>query len=227
MSENNDVIYNDALNTEEAAENMETDAQDQTNEVADPVEEVEAEIVETPEPVQTIDDIYKGDETEAAYTADPDQDAGSMQEAGPGQEADSPQNADEGPASDPLYTGEQPERVQTEYETASVEEEEETSILGLISMIFGILSVTFGCCGFCCMNGWLGIIMSTTALVLGIVSLVKGEKKKGMAIAGIVCGGVGLLIAIVIFIGEPFSYAFNSIEQAPIEEYLERFEESL
>lgn len=111
--------------------------------------------------------------------------------------------------------------------SGTVDKEENSNVLGIMSMVFGILSVTLGCCGFCCCNGWLGVIMSTTAVVLGIISIVKGEDARGMAIAGIACGAVGILIAIVITVKDPFSVVVDNIDRAPIENYIDQIEEIL
>lgn len=67
--------------------------------------------------------------------------------------------------------------------------------LGIASMVCGIISIPA-----ICITDF-GIIFSfilgVVAVVLGIVQLVKNEKK-GMAIAGIVCGSVGILICAVV-----------------------------
>lgn len=55
------------------------------------------------------------------------------------------------------------------------------------SMVCGILSLLC-----CCIPG-MGFLLSVAAVVLGIVSLKKNCEGQGMAIAGLVCGGLGLL----------------------------------
>ena len=52
----------------------------------------------------------------------------------------------------------------------------------------------------------------------------KGEDAKGMAIAGIVCGGVGLLIGIIVLI---MGAALQSVDQNSVEQFVEQLEESL
>lgn len=70
--------------------------------------------------------------------------------------------------------------------------------LGLLGLIFGILSIPFGvCCG----------LFGTPAAVAGIVLGVLGMRKaaeglasnRGMALAGVICGGVGAVLAVVSF----------------------------
>ncbi|GIH11680.1 hypothetical protein Rhe02_97470 [Rhizocola hellebori] len=74
-----------------------------------------------------------------------------------------------------------------------------TNGLSLASMITGIVSVILGCC-----CPFLGIPAAGTAMVLGFLGLKqtreRGQSGRGMAIAGIATGGVGLLIGIVMAI---------------------------
>jgi len=74
---------------------------------------------------------------------------------------------------------------------ASVDDSEKTAkILGIISLVAGIISLTC-----CCIVGF-NIIVSIVAIVTGIISIKKGEIAKGLAIAGIACGVVGLVLGI-------------------------------
>lgn len=59
----------------------------------------------------------------------------------------------------------------------------------IASMVCGILSLT------CCCASILGGILAITAVVLGIIALRNKYDGKGMAIAGIITGGIGFLIA--------------------------------
>lgn len=68
----------------------------------------------------------------------------------------------------------------------------------IASMIIGICSFLFSCCG-----GFITFFSSIAGLVLGIVSLKRNEDGKGMAIAGIVLSAVGIVLsicAIIIFV---------------------------
>ena len=65
---------------------------------------------------------------------------------------------------------------------------------GIASMVCGIISL-IGCCGLY----YVSIPCAIAAIVLGIVQIVKNESK-GMAIAGIICGAIGLIISIIIVI---------------------------
>lgn len=82
--------------------------------------------------------------------------------------------------------------------------------LGIASMICGICSILFICLiytGVFALLAYAAPILGIIAIVLGIVQIVKNESK-GMAIAGIVCGAVGILIFVgLICIG---LYAINS-----------------
>lgn len=61
----------------------------------------------------------------------------------------------------------------------------------IASLVCGILSILCCCCGF------FGFVLSAAAIGLGIFSLNKNCEGKGFAIAGIACGGTGLLFMII------------------------------
>ena len=66
--------------------------------------------------------------------------------------------------------------------------------LSVASMVCGILSLI------CCCFWYLGIILAIAAIVMGIISIKNGYDGKGMAIAGLVTGGITILALIVILI---------------------------
>ena len=68
----------------------------------------------------------------------------------------------------------------------------ESNVFAIISLICGILSILC-----CCLFKVVALMLAIAAVVLGIVSIKKLEPKKGMAIAGIVCGGVGLVLTVI------------------------------
>lgn len=84
------------------------------------------------------------------------------------------------------------EEVNTNYSSAP--QEKESNVFAIISMICGIISII------CCCFGWISVVIGVAAVVLGIVSIKKNESKKGMAIAGIICGSVGLVLIIIMLI---------------------------
>lgn len=73
--------------------------------------------------------------------------------------------------------------------------------LGVASMVCGILSILLICCVYVGLPilTYAAPICGIVAIVLGIVQIVKNESK-GMAIAGIVCGAVGLLIFVALIL---------------------------
>lgn len=95
---------------------------------------------------------------------------------------------------------------------------EGSKVFAIISLVCGILSVI------CCCTGWVGIVLSVAAIVLGILSFNKQEDARGMAIAGIVCGAVGVVLALVIVI---MGAAFSAADASDIEQYVEQFTDSL
>ena len=101
------------------------------------------------------------------------------------------------------------------YDTPS---SEGSKVFGIISLVCGILSLL------CCCTGWIGLVLSIAAIVLGILSINKQEDARGMAIAGIVCGGVGVILALIMVI---MGAAFSAADATDIEQYVERFEDIL
>ncbi len=87
--------------------------------------------------------------------------------------------------------------------------------LAIASMICGIVSLC--CC--CCIIPWFGLTIPAAALVLAIISLVKGRRGKGMAITGLITGGLALLIAIVVSVATPALE--NYMDQDMMEEIIE------
>lgn len=94
-------------------------------------------------------------------------------------------------------------------------EEKQSNVFAIISMIAGIVSIL------CCCFGVIGIVIAVAAVVLGIISIKKEEPKKGMAIAGIVCGGVGLILAVVIIAaGTAFMDTYMDMLPADVKEQI-------
>lgn len=92
--------------------------------------------------------------------------------------------------------------------------------LSIISMVFGILS---NVC--CCFTGF-SITLGIAAVVCGIIAVVKRKSVKGMAIAGIITGGLGFILAFISLVGL-FGGALDAIPEYNfnnIDELLEEFE---
>ena len=82
----------------------------------------------------------------------------------------------------------------------------QSNTFGLLSMIFGIISIPLLCCVY------IGLPIGIAAAVLGIIGMNKANRgeadNKGMAIAGLVCGtvaAVGGLALIIISVAGNFS----------------------
>lgn len=79
----------------------------------------------------------------------------------------------------------------------------------IASMICGIISIL------CCCLTWVSLILAIAAVVLGIIALRYQYDGKGMAVAGIVTGGIGIFIwliyIIVIAAGAAGSGIFSSL----------------
>ena len=105
---------------------------------------------------------------------------------------------EEGPKAkveDDTYSEPQPERVEADpvQPTAAGTAATEQGPIGysIASLVCGILGLLCCCCGF------FGIILSGAGIALGIVSINKNCEGRGLAIAGIACGGVGIAGAVI------------------------------
>lgn len=76
------------------------------------------------------------------------------------------------------------------------------------SMVLGIISITTFCIPF------LPIVLAAVALILGIMSMVNKKGGRNLAIAGIICGAVGLVAGI--YMGISYVAAFSDPNFADI-----------
>lgn len=90
------------------------------------------------------------------------------------------------------------------------------SALSIISLIMGILAVTLGCCY------GIGFLFAIPGLVCGIISV--REAKSGLAIAGIICSAIGMVLAIAFWV--LFFIGMNYIASDPVlyEQYMQMIE---
>lgn len=78
-----------------------------------------------------------------------------------------------------------------------------TNGFAVAALICGIVSLLSCCCG------WLSIILGILAVVFAIVSRKGDNRISGMAIAGIICGGIGLvggLLLLILMLADPSFY---------------------
>ena len=106
---------------------------------------------------------------------------------------------------------------ETAYTNSASSDDDTAKVLAIISLVCGILSLI--CCCIACANA----ILSVAAIVCGIISIKKSDSYKGMAIAGIACGGVGIVLRIVMVILAGFVGAigdlFDSINGIDFDEF--------
>lgn len=99
----------------------------------------------------------------------------------------------------------------TEYSGGSEVRDADENIaltFAIISLVCGILSLIF-CCAWCC-----NVPLSVIAIVFGIISINKSNKYKGLAIAGIICGGIAVSIAIILVILNGMTdFLMNSLDK--------------
>lgn len=103
------------------------------------------------------------------------------------------------------YTTQPAQSAQTYYSIPE-EPKNEGGYIGvaIASLVCGILSLLccpFTCCGSFCGGfcGGFNVLLAIAAIVLGIITLVKAFDGKGMAITGLVCGGIALVGMIFAF----------------------------
>lgn len=78
----------------------------------------------------------------------------------------------------------------------------------IASLICGILSIL------CCCFVWLALVLGIAGIVLGIITLTQKYEGKGMAIAGIITGGVGLLLFLIVLLVAGSTDAFTTLIDA-------------
>lgn len=90
--------------------------------------------------------------------------------------------------------------------------------LALLGMIFGIVSVVF-----CCMN-LLDLPFAIAGVILSILGL-KSLRRKGMAIAGVICSSIATILCIIIFCSG--MAALNEAGDTIYDSFMQGFEEGL
>lgn len=70
--------------------------------------------------------------------------------------------------------------------------EKKTNVMGLVGMILGIISILLFF-----INGWVGLFLAIGGLVLSIIGQ-KQPEGKGMAIAGMVCSIVTIVLWFIV-----------------------------
>lgn len=79
--------------------------------------------------------------------------------------------------------------------------------MGLLAMIFGIVGIPLGVC---CWFG--GLPLAVAGIVLGVLGMRKAAEglatNRGMALAGVICGAVGVVLSIAAFV---FSLVSNAL----------------
>lgn len=123
---------------------------------------------------------------------------------------------EEAPASEPVVES----APQYNYQQNVYEQPQESKALSIVALICGILAIPMCCCG------WLGIIVAIAAIVCGIISLINKKGGKGMAVAGIICGGLGLILSVIMTIASVSSAeALKNVDPSNIDSIYEMLEE--
>lgn len=96
------------------------------------------------------------------------------------------------------------------------------AIASLICGILALICCPVACCGACC--GGFNILLAIAAIALGIITLVKAFDGKGMAIAGLICGGIAL-IGMLFALAVPRSFARGITTGILGEEYMDELQD--
>jgi hypothetical protein len=72
---------------------------------------------------------------------------------------------------------------------------QQNNTIGLLAMIFGIVGIPAACCAF------LGFLLGAAGIVLGVLGMKRVSEgtasNRGMALAGVICGAVAVVLSIV------------------------------
>jgi len=80
------------------------------------------------------------------------------------------------------------------YNPQTVQQKKKIPGFAITSLCCGIASIVL-----CCFN-FIGVIFGICAVVSGIISMVRENPNgKGMAVSGLICGGVGLFFTVVVW----------------------------
>lgn len=83
----------------------------------------------------------------------------------------------------------------------------------IAGMVLGIISLV------CCCSGYIALVLGIVGLILSIVSLVQKRPGKGMAIAGIICSAIAIVLIVVL------TAIGNSITPEEVQNMLKELEE--
>ena len=95
------------------------------------------------------------------------------------------------------------------YENAGMPSESESTarILGIIALVSGIVSII------CCCSSNISIVCALAAVISGIISIKKSDIYRGIAIAGIICGTIALVIVIIFAAFKGLAASFNFLDK--------------
>lgn len=95
---------------------------------------------------------------------------------------------------------------------------QENQGFAIASMVLGIISLV------CCCLGNISLIMAIVSIVFGVITLVKKKPGRGMAIAGIICSSISVVIYIaLLIIGLAVGASLSPSDIEELEQYLKNF----
>lgn len=95
-----------------------------------------------------------------------------------------------------------------------VPEPEEGPGYAIAGMVCGILSIVICCCQF-----YVSGVLAIVGLVLSIIALRGKKPGKGMAIAGVICSAIGLVMALILVVGQIFMLTHPGYRQSVLDMY--------
>ena len=163
-------------------EEVDNTVEEYTEPVAEPVEEAAAE----------AGDAASTDTASADTESAIDEQLDSAKEAYEQAASDLSDTADQAMGSDSSSSSfYESTETYTDYSNDIDEEEGGNIGFSIASLVCGCLSIL------CCFGGCVSWIFSIVAIIMGIITLTKKYDGKGFGIAGIITGGVGILLSII------------------------------
>lgn len=80
------------------------------------------------------------------------------------------------------------------YQVSWNRKDEAPTAFAVAALVFGILSIV------CCCGGFISAIFGVLAIVFAAIFLSKQPSQKGVAVAGLVCGIVGLVLSVLMIV---------------------------
>lgn len=92
-------------------------------------------------------------------------------------------------------------------------EQKESQALAIAGMVLGIISLV------CCCSGYIALVIGIVGFILSLIVLLQKKPGKGMAIAGIICSAIAVIMIVVL------TAIGNSVDTNELQKMLEELQE--